>query len=394
MDLSRLSAKQLVEIDACTHCGECLLYCPVYLQKKEEEINPRGKIRAMKKFIRSQHGLWAKILGPRKLDGESLKKFSEMVYRCTLCGECAFQCPVSIDSKNLWIGLREVLVGLGHYPPVMDGLKRNLLTEHNILGQDNARRIEWVESLEGHPEHKYLKEKADVVYFVGCVGAYFPMVHKIPQSFAKIMDRAGVNFTLLGGEEWCCGFPLIGAGLRDEAEFMKQHNIEKVKEKGARSVVFACPSCHRTWGEEYATDLTLSHASEFVLDLIRKGKIAFRDETVKVTYHDPCDLGRASGIYEPPREILKAMPGVEVVELADNREHCKCCGGGGDMEIVDPELSAALALEKINQIQATGAKIVITSCQQCVRTIMTAARKKKIPIKAFNITDFVLSHMA
>ena len=394
MDLSGLSVKQLVEIDACTHCGECLLHCPVYLQRKEEGINPRGKIRAMKKFIRSQHGLWAKILGPRKLDEESLKKFSEMVYRCTLCGECAFQCPVSIDSKNLWIGLREVLVGLGHYPQGMDGLKKNLLTEHNILGQDNAWRTEWVESLENLPEHKYQKEKADVVYFVGCVAAYFPMVHKIPQSFAKIMDRAGVNFTLLGGEEWCCGFPLIGAGLRNEAESMKQHNIEKVREKGAKSVVFACPSCYHTWHEEYATDLTLSHASQFVLDLIRKGKIEFRNEVVKVTYHDPCDLGRASGIYEPPREILKAMPGVEVVELADNREHCKCCGGGGNMEMVDPELSAALAQEKINQIQATGAKIVITSCQQCVRTIMTAARKKKIPIKAFNITDFVLSHMA
>jgi len=394
VDLSGLSVKQLVEIDACTHCGECLLHCPVYLQRKEEGINPRGKIRAMKKFIRSQHGLWAKILGPRKLDEESLKKFSEMVYRCTLCGECAFQCPVSIDSKNLWIGLREVLVGLGHYPQGMDGLKKNLLTEHNILGQDNAWRTEWVESLENLPEHKYQKEKADVVYFVGCVAAYFPMVHKIPQSFAKIMDRAGVNFTLLGGEEWCCGFPLIGAGLRNEAESMKQHNIEKVREKGAKSVVFACPSCYHTWHEEYATDLTLSHASQFVLDLIRKGKIEFRNEIVKVTYHDPCDLGRASGIYEPPREILKAMPGVEVVELADNREHCKCCGGGGNMEMVDPELSAALAQEKINQIQATGAKIVITSCQQCVRTIMTAARKKKIPIKAFNITDFVLSHMA
>ena len=220
------------------------------------------------------------------------------------------------------------------------------------------------------------------------------MVHKIPQSFAKILDRAGVNFALLGGEEWCCGFPLIGAGLKDEAEAMKQHNIEKVKEKGAKSVVFACPSCYHTWHEEYATDLTLTHSSGFVLDLIRQGKIEFRNETVKVTYHDPCDLGRASGIYEPPREILRAMPGVEFVELADNREHCKCCGGGGNLEMVDPELSAALAQEKISQIQATGAKIVITSCQQCVRTIMTAARKKKIPVKALNITEFVLSHMA
>jgi heterodisulfide reductase subunit D len=393
MNLGRLSAKQLLEIDACTRCGDCLKLCPVYSQRGEEAINPRGKIRAMKKFIRSQHGLRAKLFGPKRLSEDQLKKFSDMVYRCTLCGECGLGCPVSIDSRNLWLALREVLVDQGYFPQQAGTLMTNVLREHNILGQENTWRTEWLESMRDVPEHRYQKERAEVVFFVGCVSAYFPMVYKVTQSFVEILSRANVDFTLLGAEEWCCGFPLIGAGMRTGTQELIQHNLEKVREKGAQRVVFACPSCYHTWHEEYNTELLLHHATQFIPELIREGKIQFREEKVRVTYHDPCDLGRVSGLYEPPREILRAMPGVELVEMADHAEHCKCCGGGGNLEMVDSDLSAALAREKIKQIQATGTSTVITACQQCVRTIMTTARREKIPIKAFSITEFVLKQM-
>jgi heterodisulfide reductase subunit D len=393
LNLSKLSPKQLLEIDACTRCGECLNTCPVYSQRVEEGINPRGKIQAMKKFIRAQYGLWAKILGPKKLDEESIKKFSEMVYRCTLCGECGIDCPVSIDSKDLWLGLREVLIEMGHYPEGTDILKKNVLTEYNITWQPKEGRAEWLDALDDLPEHKYQKDKAEVVYFVGCVSSYYPMVHKIPQSLVKILDKAKVDFTLLGGSEWCCGFPLIAAGMKKETEGLIQHNIEKVKETGAHSVVFACPSCYHTWHEAYETDFHLFHATQYLLKMIKEGKIQFKEEKIKVTYHDPCDLGRASGVYQAPRDILQAMPGVEFIEMADNREHCKCCGGGGNLEMVDPELSAALAKEKIKQIQATGADWVVTACQQCIRTIMTTSRRTKIPVKALYITELILRQM-
>ena len=131
--------------------------------------------------------------------------------------------------------------------------------------------------------------------------------------------------------------------------------------------------------EEYKTDIEIFHSTQFIKKLIDEGKITFKEKKIKVTYHDPCDLGRASGVYEAPREILRAIPGVELVEMENNREQCKCCGGGGNLEMVDPELSAALAQEKINQIQATGADTVITACQQCVRTILTTATKKRDP---------------
>jgi heterodisulfide reductase subunit D len=393
MDLSKLSPKQLLEIDACTRCGECLGFCPIYSQKGEEGINPRGKIQSMKKFIRGQYGLWAKLFGPKKLSEEDLKKFSEMVYHCTLCGECGLQCPVSIDSRSLWLGLKEVLVDLGHYPKNVGLMKNNVLSRYNISGEDNALRVEWLEAMEDLPDHKYQKERAEFVYFIGCVASYFPMVHKIPQSFIRILERTGVDFTLLGGAEWCCGFPLIGGGFRKEAQELIRHNIEGVKAKGAHSIIFSCPSCYHTWHEDYHTDLKLFDSTQFILNLIREGKIQFEEKKIRVTYHDPCDLGRASGIYEAPRAILRSMPGVEFIELGNHGERCKCCGGGGLLEMVDPELSAALAKEKIKEIQATGAELVITSCQQCVRTILSTARRMKIPLKTSYITEFVLKHM-
>jgi heterodisulfide reductase subunit D len=393
MKLSNLSPKQLIEIDACTRCGECLKYCPVYAQKGEEDIDPRGKIQAFKSFIRSQYGIWAKIFGPKKLDEEKLKKFSEMVYRCTLCGECGVSCPVSIDAKNLWLALRETLVEMGYYPKAMDQMKSNVQQVHNILGNENAERVNWLESLGELPAHGYQKEKAQVAFFVGCVASFFPMVQKIPRALVEILNRGGVDFTLLGGEEWCCGFPLMGAGMKKEAEALIQHNLEKMKEKGVEKVVFACPSCYHTWMEDYKTDIGIFHSTQFIKKLIDEEKIHFKEKKMKVTYHDPCDLGRASRVYEAPRDVLRSIPGVELVEMENNRDQCKCCGGGGNLEMVDPELSAALAQEKIKEIQTTGAEAVITSCQQCVRTIMTTSRRKKIPMTAMDITEFVLKNM-
>ncbi len=393
MKLSNLTPKQLIEVDACTRCGECVKYCPVYAQRGEEEIDPRGKIQVFKSFIRSQYGIWARIFGPKNLDEEKLKKFSEMVYRCTLCGECSVSCPVSIDAKSLWLALRETLVDYGHHPKALDRLKSNILEVHNILGNENEERTEWMQSLVGLPDHRYQKEKAQVAFFVGCVASFFPMAQKIPIAFVPILSKANVDFTLLGGEEWCCGFPLIGAGMKKEAQGLIQHNLEKMKEKGVERVVFSCPSCYQTWREEYKADIGIFHSTQFIKRLIDEGKIRFKERKAKITYHDPCDLGRASGIYEAPREILRAIPGVELVEMEGNREKCKCCGGGGNLEMVDPDLSAALAQAKIKEIQATGADTVITSCQQCVRTIMTTARRKELHIRAMDITEFVLKNM-
>jgi len=393
IDISKLSSRHLLEIDACTRCGECLNSCPVYAERKEEELNPRGKIQNLKRFIRGQYGLWARIFGPKKLNEQDITALSENIFRCTLCGACDVACPVLINPKDLSIAIRETMVETGHYPKAAENLKKNLLSDHNISADDNEERAEWVEDLGETPEHGFQKDRAEVVYFVGCVSSFFPMVQKIPRNFVQIMVKAGVDFTILGEGEWCCGFPLIGAGMSRELEKLKVHNLNKIKEVGAKSVVFSCPSCYRTWKELYDTDVELLHSSHLLEGLIREKKIPLKELDLTVTYHDPCDLGRNSGVYEPPREALKMIPGVKLVELENNREKTVCCGGGGNVEMVDPELSAGIAQKKIDEIHDTGADIIVTSCQQCVRTISTRARKQGIKLKVMDLTEIVMMAM-
>jgi heterodisulfide reductase subunit D len=393
IDISKLSSRHLLEIDACTRCGECLNSCPVYAEREDEGLNPRGKIQNLKRFIRGQYGLWARIFGPKKLNEEDLIALSEKIFRCTLCGACDVACPVVINPKDLSIAIREIMVEMGHYPKAAENLKKNLLSDHNISADDNEDRAEWVEDLGEIPEHGFQKDRAEVVYFVGCVSSFFPMVQKIPQNFVQIMDKGGVDFTILGEGEWCCGFPLIGAGMSRELEKLKVHNLDEIKEVGAKSVVFSCPSCYRTWKELYDTNVELLHSSHLLERLIKEKKIPLKELNLTVTYHDPCDLGRNSGVYEPPREVLRMIPGVKLVELENNREKTVCCGGGGNVEMVDPELSAGIAQKKIDEIQNTGANIIVTSCQQCVRTISTRARKQGIKLKVMDLTEIVMMAM-
>ncbi len=215
------------------------------------------------------------------------------------------------------------------------------------------------------------------------------MAQKIPADFSTIMHRGGLDFTILGGEEWCCGFPLLGAGMPDKITELKEHNLEKLKSVGARKVVFSCPSCLHTWKHLYNPEIELLHASQLLGELIEQGKLELKRLKLKVTYHDPCDLGRNTGIFEEPCEIIKAIPGIEFVELPNNRNMSVCCGGGGNVEMVDPDLSAAVAQRKIEEILGTGADTVISSCQQCLRTIATRVRRENISLNVMDLTQLV-----
>ncbi len=387
-----LSLKELIGLDSCVKCGSCVEVCPVYAQTRKLESTMGGLFADFKSFIRRAYGLPGMAYGPAETQ-EVLKPYSNHPYLCTLCGRCATVCPAFIHTKGLRIAMRGLLVEKGMHPPVMNQLAETLTRVHNITGEPNEDRSAWVQALAEPPEDMFQKAKAKVVYFVGCVASYFPMTKKIPQSFVQILNKTNVDFTLLGGEEWCCGFPLIAAGMKKDAQALIQHNLERVKEKGAEKLVFACPSCYHTWMDESKSGIEILHSTQFIKKLIDDGKIRFREKAAKVTYHDPCDLGRASGVYEAPRQILRSIPGVELVEMKGNREQCVCCGGGGNLEMVDPDLSAGLAQAKIEEIKATGAEMVITSCQQCVRTIQTTARRKKMPIAVMDIIEFVFKNM-
>jgi len=246
-----------------------------------------------------------------------------------------------------------------------------------------------VEDVKDAPDHGFIKDEAEVVYFTGCVAAYFPLAQKIPIALADILEVSGVDFTLLGEEEWCCGFPMLGAGLKDLVQEFIDHNIEAVRDKGAGKVIFACPSCYQMWREYYPHEFEIYHGTQFLLKMVQENRIPLRELPLTVTYHDPCDLGRGARVFDEPRELIRSIPGINFVELPSNREACKCCGGGGNLEMIDAELSKEIAGNKIEEVLSTRAQAVVSSCQQCVRTMVTYVKRNKVPLEVLDITQLV-----
>ena len=167
------------------------------------------------------------------------------------------------------------------------------------------------------------------------------------------------------------------------------HNLEAVRRKGASRIVFACPSCYQVWREYYPNRFEVFHASEFLSRLLKEKRVPLKDLPMTVTYHDPCDLGRGAQVFDEPREVIRSIPGVKLVELPKNREKCQCCGGGGNLEMLDPDLSSAIAARKMEEVLSTGAQALVTACQQCVRTMTTYARRNGIPIEVMDLVQLV-----
>jgi heterodisulfide reductase subunit D len=154
-------------------------------------------------------------------------------------------------------------------------------------------------------------------------------------------------------------------------------------------VIFACPSCYQMWREHYPREVAISHASQFLLELLKANRVPLQELNMTVTYHDPCDLGRGARVYDEPREVIRSIPGVKLVELRRNREHCQCCGGGGNLEMIDAKLSSEIAKQKIDEAMETGAEAIVTSCQQCVRTMTTFVKRNKVPLEVLDITQLI-----
>lgn len=389
MAQSDYSIKETIQLEACTGCSLCADVCPAVSATQDGQLSGVYRLVELRKIMRSRAWWFRRFFGRKEPMEEELKQFSETVYRCTLCGRCQEVCPSGIKLRDLWFSLRQDLVHSGAYPKKVDMIGENVAESHNVFGEDNQERADWVEDLREPPDHGYIKDQARVVYFTGCVAAYFPMAQQIPLALSQIFDSAGVDFTLLGEEEWCCGFPLMGAGLRDRIDDLIDHNIKAVQAKDADTVVFACPSCYQMWREHYPPEFELYHVTQYLNELILTQRLSLKELDMTVTFHDPCDLGRGSKEFDAPRDVIRSIPGVNLVELEHNRENCLCCGGGGNLEMVDAKLSGEIAGAKIEEVRNTGADAVITACQQCVRTMNTFVRRNKIQLEVLDIVQLV-----
>ena len=363
------------KLKTCIQCGSCSGSCPA---AEGMGITPRRLWRFM------QMGMEKEVMEAQNF------------WQCTTCALCEIRCPRGIPLSQIMTKLRErhtakegPLAAMGQVMSLLDKAK-------NITGDEAKNRLLWSENLGIKNIKSLVKTKASVVYFTGCVSSLFPQVYKIPQGMTQLMLKAGVDFTLLGEDEWCCGYPLLGAGQGEKAlADYARHNLEAIKQKGARTVVLSCPTClyvfEKIYPQVLGDDLgvKVQHYSEYLIDSIKNSKIEFNTDEVIVTYHDPCDLGRKSHITEEPRELIKLMPGVKLVEMRFNKEQSKCCGGGGNLEMLNAGLSFEIAQERVAEALETNAEYLLTTCQQCKRTLQNTARKMRARIKVYDLMEFI-----
>ncbi|MBE0522175.1 MAG: (Fe-S)-binding protein [Candidatus Methanoperedenaceae archaeon] len=378
------SAKQLMEFDACTRCGECVKYCPTYDGRdKNQDIEPRDKLLRWKKFMNKSFGLKAAIFGPEKIPDEEIKKFCDDLYNCTTCGMCGTVCPAGIDTIELWESTRANLVKRGDGPYGKQSLFPKLINEnHNPYMKDQKDRLVW------KTEEIEIAEQADIAYFIGCTAGYNQQVLSV--STARIMNKLGVPFMVLGEDEWCCGSALIRTGqqhINDTPKLAAIHNVEALKARGAKRVIFACAGCFRAasidWPRAYGGELPFEvlHMSQFLAEQLEAGNIKWEKELKKkVTYHDPCHLGRHVGVFEEPRKVLQSMPGIELIEMERNRNEQRCCGAGGGVKAGIPDLAQAVANARVNDALVTGAEALISTCPFCRRNLIDGRDELKADI--------------
>lgn len=368
----------------CIRCGLCLAVCPTYRATLNETDSPRGRIA----LARAQ-------------DEARLARsdnYADKFYRCLLCAACENVCPSGAQASEILQGARDDAACHDLLPERLAQLDRAIDAGHNISSEENEGRLVWADNLP-EPPSGLDKESAELVYFVGCVGSFFPRSYAVPRSIVEILDRAQVDYALLGGQEWCCGYPQYINGELALAEASIRHNVEAVRALNAKRVAFTCPSCYHIWQHIYPEvlgqelELELLHTTTLLDRLLDKDRLELGEWPITVTYHDPCDLGRKSKVYDAPRSVLARIPGLTLVEMDENRADAHCCGGGGNLESHCTDLSQQVAQQRVQQAAATGASVLVSACQQCERTLSNAARASRTRIRVLDVGEVVLKAM-
>ncbi|MFH1646483.1 MAG: (Fe-S)-binding protein [Chloroflexota bacterium] len=400
---------------SCNSCGQCRFIlgprmkgweyaeiCPIHLRYRWDAYSGQGLINIAQELLEGE------------LDyGDGL---IEHIYTCTTCGACDINCKSVRDMEVLdtILALRARCVedGRGPLPPHLEQA-RYIEAHHNIFGEPHEERSDWL------PEGIKLSEKADVAYFAGCSAAY---KHPgIARNTARILNAGGLDFKVLP-DEYCCGAPLWRTGQTEAARKLAEHNMEAFRENGIRTVVTACAECYGTFRGFYPRiappDFEVVHISEVVHRMLRKGKLEMKGKLdIKVTYHDPCLLGRlsepyvpwhgeiksfgyhdppkqwrrgTSGVYEAPREVLGAIPGLELLEMTRYAENAFCCGGGGGVPAAFPDFALWTAAERLDEAKSTGANAVVSACPWCESSFQNAIDAGKSTLQYHDFTELVV----
>ncbi len=374
------------ELVQCQMCGYCIDVCEAHRQTPWESVTARGKIYYLNQLDKAGFGLMDKVLGRKvKISPE----FVDAIYKCTGCGNCEEVCHAKIELVKLWENVRTWLVQQGVAPlPVHKGIAQKISKTGNSFGEPKSKRDAW------WPKDVERAEAPDVLMFAGCTGSY--RMQHIPAAGATILSRAGVRINCMGEDEVCCTSPLLRTGIRDLTLEIGKQIVTKADAMGAKDMVMTCAGCYKTIssniGNYYSkTGQNVYHFTQYVDKLIKERKLPLNNEfKAKVTYHDPCHLGRHSKVYEEPRNILKKIKGIEFVEMERNRENSRCCGAGGGYKSAFNDFAVNIAMERIHDAEAVGAEVIATACPFCVLNLKAGAKKAGSNIKVMDISEILL----
>jgi Fe-S oxidoreductase len=389
-----ISWKGLLDMASCTECGRCQSQCPAW--HTDKPLSPKLLIMAMR-----DHAL-TKVPSDLPIVGDVITQ--DVLWSCTTCGACVNECPVDIEHVDHIVNMRrfQVLVE-SEFPSELGGTFRNLEKAGNPWGANRTDRDAWISECDFPVRviEDVIPDDVEYLFWVGCAGAYEERAKKTTKAVAELLYMSGTTFGVLGKRETCTGDPARRAGNEFLYQILSRENIETLQEtfgaRGVKKVVVTCPHCFTTIGRDYKQqgfELQMVHHTQLLNTLIKEGKLQTSPHKAdkKLTYHDPCYLGRHNQIYQPPRELLEST-GVEITEMPRNQERSFCCGAGGGRMWMEEKLGTRINLNRVDEAIATGADQVAVACPFCRVMVSDGMSARESTTEVLDVAQVLLENI-
>ncbi|RJQ64358.1 MAG: 4Fe-4S dicluster domain-containing protein [Stygiobacter sp.] len=400
-DIEHLNWKQLLDGFSCTECGRCTAACPAATTGKQ--LSPREIIVNIRKRTEDKAPL---MIAKTSEDNEEMQKTlvhnyikDEELWACTTCMACVYECPVTIEHVDSIVDMRRNLVlNESNFPNELNVVFKNLETNGTPWAFNAQDRANWAEGL----NIKTMAEDANTEYlfWVGCSGSFDARYQKVSKAFAALMQKANVDFRILGVEEQCTGDTARRLGNEYLAQMMMQANVETLNGYGVKKIVTGCPHCFNSLKNEYPQfggNFEVLHHTELISQLLNEGKLKLKDESAKtkITYHDSCYLGRYNGVYDSPRDPLKKINGAELIEMERSKDKGFCCGAGGGRMFLEEVEGTRINVNRAEEAVKTNADTVASACPFCMTMmadgIKTLDKAEEVQVK--DIAEIVLENI-